>query len=84
MEFIRFLLWKNPYRIENPTKEDYREIFKKLDIIAEDILEEESEQILQDIKRIIKKQAVLNIKEYVEKNLIIGGYTWQENNWFYY
>lgn len=53
--------------IDNPTKEDYREIFKKLDIIADDIIEEESEQILQDIKRIIKKQAVLNIKEYLEK-----------------
>lgn len=52
--------------IDNPTKEDYREIFKKLDIIAEDIVEEESKQILQDIKKIIKKQAVLNIKEYVE------------------
>lgn len=52
--------------IDNATKEDYREIFKKLDIIADDIVEEESEQILQDIKRIIKKQAVLNIKEYVE------------------
>lgn len=53
-------------RLDNPTKEDYREIFKKLDIIANDIVEEESEQILQDIKKIIKKQAVLNIKEYVE------------------
>lgn len=52
--------------IDNATKEDYRKIFKKLDIIADDIVEEESEQILQDIKRIIKKQAVLNIKEYVE------------------
>lgn len=53
--------------IENPTQEDYREIFKKLDIIAEDIIEEEKEQILQDLLRIIKKQAVPNIKEYVEK-----------------
>ena len=52
--------------IDNPIKEDYREIFKKLDIIANDIVEEENEQILQDIKRIIKKQAVSNIKEYVE------------------
>lgn len=54
--------------IENPTKEDYREIFKKLDVIAKDILEEEKEQILKDIERIIKKQAVPNIKEYVERN----------------
>lgn len=52
--------------IEKPTQEDYREIFKKLDIIAEDIIQEEKEQILKDLLRIIKKQAVPNIKEYVE------------------
>lgn len=54
--------------IENPKSEDYREIFKNLDIIANDILEEEKEQILKDITRIIKKQAIPNIKEYVEVN----------------
>ena len=52
--------------IENPKPEDYREIFKHLDVIAQDILEEEKEQILKDINRIIKKQAIPNIKEYVE------------------
>ena len=52
--------------IENPKPEGYREIFKKLDILAQDILEEEKEQILKDINRIIKKQAIPNIKEYVE------------------
>lgn len=51
--------------VDNPKPEDYREIFKKLDNIAEDILEEEKEQILKDISRIIKKQAIPNIKEYV-------------------
>lgn len=30
--------------------------------------EEEKEQILKDITRIIKKQAIPNIKEYVEKS----------------
>lgn len=54
--------------IENPKPEDYREIFKNLDIIANDILEEEKEQILKDITRIIKKQAIPNIKEYVDNN----------------
>ena len=53
-------------KIENPTKEDYREIFKKLDIISNDVIEEEKEQILKDIARIIKKQAIPNIKEYIE------------------
>lgn len=53
--------------IEKPTQEDYREIFKKLDIIAEDIIQEEREQILNDLLKIIKKQAVPNIKGYVEK-----------------
>lgn len=57
--------------IENPTQEDYREIFKKLDYIAEDILSEEKEQILKDIQRIIKKEAVPNIKEYVKKLIAI-------------
>lgn len=52
--------------LENPTKEDYREIFKKLDVIANDVIEEEKEQILKDIARIIKKQAIPNIKEYIE------------------
>ena len=52
--------------IENPKPENYREIFKNLDIIAQDILEEEKEQILKDISRIIKKQVIPNIKEYVE------------------
>ena len=53
--------------IENPTKEDYIKIFKKLDVIAKDILEEEGEQILKDVGRIIKQQAIPNIKEYVEQ-----------------
>ena len=53
--------------IENPKPENYREIFKKLDILAQDILEEEKEQILKDVNRIIKKQAIPNIKEYVER-----------------
>ena len=53
--------------IDNPKPEDYREIFKKLDILAQDILEEEKEQILKDISKIIKKQAIPNIKEYVER-----------------
>lgn len=52
--------------IENGTKEDYINIFKRLDEIAEDIIEEEKELILKDIKKIIKKQAIPNIKEYIE------------------
>ena len=52
--------------IENPKPKDCREIFKKLDVIAKDILIEEKEQILKDINRIIKKQAIPNIKEYIE------------------
>lgn len=53
--------------IENPTKEDYIKIFKQLDVLAKDILEEEGEQILKDVGRIIKQQAIPNIKEYVEQ-----------------
>lgn len=53
-------------QIETPTQNDYKEIFKNLDTIAEDILTEEKEQILKEVLRIIKKQAVPNIKEYVD------------------
>jgi len=63
MRIYKFLL---EIEIKNPTQEDYKEIFQKLDIIAKDILEEEKEQILKDIIKIIKKQAVPNIKKYVE------------------
>lgn len=55
--------------IDNPTTENYREIFKQLDILADDILQEEKEQIVKDIKRIIKKQSVFNIKNYIENGL---------------
>lgn len=65
MRICKFLI---QIGIESPKPEDYREIFKKLDIIANDILEEEKEQILKDIARIIKKQAIPNIKEYVDNN----------------
>ena len=65
MRICKFL---TEIKIENATKEDYREIFKKLDVLADDILQEEKEQILKDVSRIIKKQAVANIKEYVEQN----------------
>lgn len=54
--------------IESPTAEDYNKIFKQLDIIADDVLEEEKDQILKDLARIIKRQAIPNIKEYVENN----------------
>ena len=62
MRICKFLI---TIGIENPKTEDYREIFKKLDIIADDILSEEKEQILKDILRIIKKQAIPNIKDYI-------------------
>lgn len=65
MRIAKFL---TTIEIENPKPEDFGNIFKKLDIIADDIVEEEKEQILKDISRIIRKQAVENIKEYVLKN----------------
>lgn len=53
--------------IENPKSEEFGKIFKKLDIIADDIVEEEREQLLKDLSRIIRKQAVENIKKYVSE-----------------
>lgn len=52
--------------IDNPSTDNYREIFKKLDIIAEDIIQEEKELILKEICRVIKKQSIANIKEYIQ------------------
>ena len=52
--------------IEKPKADDYNKIFKSLDVIANDVIEEEKEQITKDIIRIIKKQAIPNIKDYVE------------------
>lgn len=63
MRIAKFLL---TIGIENPNQEDFGSIFKRLDIIAEDIIEEEKELLLKDISKIIKKQAVNNIKEYVQ------------------
>ena len=63
MRIAKFLL---TIGIENPTQEDFGSIFKRLDVIAEDIIEEEKELLLKDISKIIKKQAVNNIKEYVQ------------------
>ena len=56
--------------IENAKPEDYAQIFKKLDIIANDIMEEEKEQICKDILKLIKKQTVPNIKDYVQSKLL--------------
>ena len=42
------------------------EIEKAKEYLKQQEEEEEKEQILKDINRIIKKQAVPNIKEYVE------------------
>lgn len=52
-----------------PKYENMSKILKHLDVIAEDILEEEKDQILIDIKRIIRKQTPANIREYI-KNYI--------------
>lgn len=52
-----------------PKYENMSNILKHLDVIAEDILQEEKEQILIDIKRIIRKQTPANIREYI-KNYI--------------
>lgn len=52
--------------IEKPKADDYNKIFKSLDVIANDVIEEEKEQIFKDVIRIIKKQAIPNIKDYVE------------------
>ena len=63
MRITKFLMQID---MQNAKTEDYGIIFKKLDLIAKDILEEEKEAILKDLEKIIKRQAVLNIKEYLQ------------------
>lgn len=53
--------------VEEFTKEEYKLIFKNLDLLSEDILEEELEAIKNDLNRIIKKQSINAIKEYLEQ-----------------
>lgn len=48
-----------------PKFENMTKILKQLDVIADDILEEEKEQILVDIKRIIRKEVPANLREYI-------------------
>ena len=48
-----------------PKFENMTKILKQLDVIAEDIIEEEKEQILIDIKRIIRKEVPANLREYI-------------------
>lgn len=47
-------------------KEDYRLIFSNLDLLSDDILKEELDDILLSISKIIKKQSINGIKEYLE------------------
>lgn len=68
MRICKFL---TEIEIEDPKKEDYPQIFKHLDAISKDIIEEEKDQILKDLDRIIKKQAVPNIKEYIENQITV-------------
>lgn len=64
----------NTIEIE-PKFENMTKILRQLDVIAEDILEEEKEQILIDIKRIIRKETPANIREYIASTIKEG-----ENN----
>ena len=61
MRICKFL---NTIELE-PKFENMSKILKQLDVIAEDILSEEKEQILIDIKRIIRKEVPVNLREYI-------------------
>lgn len=49
------------------TKEDYKVIFSNLELLSSDVLEEEIELIKQDLNKIIKKQSVNLIKQFLEE-----------------
>ena len=68
MRVQKFLLKvKEKENISELSKEDYRLIFSNLELIAKDILDEEKDDILSSILKIIKKQSVNAIKDYLEQ-----------------
>lgn len=54
--------------IEKLVKEDYKIIFGNLDLLSDDILNEELEQIKISISKLIKKQSINAIKEYLDND----------------
>lgn len=52
---------------EELKKEDYKLIFSNLELLSKDIIEEEIDDLMISISKIIKKQSVNAIKEYLEE-----------------
>lgn len=62
---------KEQYSLEEIKPEQFKLVFKNLDLISEDIFEEEFDLLKKSILKLIKKQAVPAIKDYllgVDKN----------------
>lgn len=57
---------KNLEKKEELKVEDYKLIFSKLDLLSSDILNEELDLIKNDLEKIIKRQSVNLIKQYLE------------------
>lgn len=67
MRIQKFLLKvKEIEHKEELKKEDYRLIFSNLELISKDIIEEEIEELKNNISKLIKKQSINAIKEYLD------------------
>jgi len=51
------------------TLDDYKNVFKNISSIADDIIEEEIDNIIKDLKRIIRKQSTDAVKMYLEGDI---------------
>ena len=67
MRIQKFLMKvKEKENISKITKDEYKVVFKNLDLLSEDIIEEEMEDILKNVSKIIKKDSTSIIKEVLE------------------
>lgn len=55
--------------IEKITKEDYKLIFKNLDLLSDDVMSEEEDAIRKETSRIIKRHSTNSIKAYLEAEI---------------
>lgn len=51
--------------MSDATMEDLNKVFKHLSALSNDVIAEEKEQLLEDIARLIRKQSIYAIKEYI-------------------
>jgi hypothetical protein len=70
MRIQKFLMKvKEKENKEELAKEDYKLIFSNLELLSSDVLSEELELIKEDLNKIIKRQSVDLIKQFLDKEV---------------